>query len=345
MTKEISCGIVLYKYAQNQRYFLMIKQKNSGHFGFPKGHLESGESKKKTAIREVKEETNLDAFIIGNYYFKTTYSPKENVSKDVYYYLGKVYDGELFKQEQEIDEIFWILEKNVLNKITYESDKRVFRNLLPKINRIEKGISLELMSYIEEHIIPRYKQFDKAHHVDHVFDVIFDSLKLSKTFDVNMNYIYTIAAFHDLGLKFGRETHHITGGDILKEDLFIQSFFKPEEISLMVDAIYDHRASHGVMPRTIYGKIIAEADRQMNAQNIIERTALYETSKHPDLSIDQQVDHCYEHMLEKYSDHGYLQLCLDIGKNAKELEKLRKMIRNETYIRLKFKEIIMKRNK
>ncbi|MFA6801434.1 MAG: NUDIX domain-containing protein [Acholeplasmataceae bacterium] len=342
MKTEISCGIILYKYQDNQRKFLLIKHQNGGHYGFPKGHMEQYESKKQTALREVKEETNLDAYIIGNYYQKVTYSPKQDVIKDVYYYLGKVYKGELICQSEEVQQALWINEQDLCRYLTYDNDKLIINKMIKKINILEKGINYTLMAYIEQNVIPGYNLFDEAHHADHVYNVIFDSLKLAKSYHLNPEIIYTIAAFHDLGLVEGRENHHILGGKILEKDEFIKTFFNKETIQLMVDAIYDHRASNGVMPRSIYGKIIAEADRQMNANQIILRTAKYEMAKHPNLTVEEHVAYCYQHMIEKYSENGYLQLCLDIGKNVKELSKLRKIINNSEKIKAKFRQIISK---
>ncbi len=342
MTYEISCGIIVYNMIDNERKYLLVKHQNGGHYGFPKGHMEAFETRKQTAVREVKEETNLDAVIIKNYYQKVTFEPKPNVSKDVIYFLGKAYDGKLFKQDAEIKDLRYVSYEEAKQLLTYDNDKKLIKKAHAKINKLDKELSNELMQYIEQEIIPIYQTFDKAHHADHVYGVIYDSLDLAKAYNLNRNMIYAIAGFHDLGIKYGRDTHHITGANMLREDQFINKFFTKEEIEIMADAIYDHRASHGKMPRTIYGRVIAEADRQMDAKDIMRRTALYETSKHPDLTIDEQVEHCYDHMIEKYSETGYLKLTLDIGKNVKELNKLRSYIKNEAEMKKTFKQIIKK---
>ena len=78
MEKEKSCGIVVF----NEDKVLIVKH-NVGHYGMPKGHVEDGETEFETAIREVKEETNIDAKIIDGFRKVITYSPRENVLKDV----------------------------------------------------------------------------------------------------------------------------------------------------------------------------------------------------------------------------------------------------------------------
>lgn len=342
MRKEVSCGAVVYRYHQNQIQFLLIQHVNGGHYGFPKGHVENQETKKQTALREVKEETNYHIYFIGRFYQKVTYSPKEDVIKDVYYYLAKVIDGHLSKQDEEVVEATWLSYEEAISRLIYDNDKQVLKNMYKKIKKLDKHFRPSLMSHIEEHILVQYKHFDKAHHIDHIYDVIYDSLSIAKSYEVNLEMVYVIAAYHDIGLQFGRKTHHITSGKYLEEDKVIQQSFSKEQIEIMRQAIFDHRASNQNEPKSIYGLIVAEADRQLNAQDIIYRTALYESSHHPRLSIDEQVVYCYDHMIEKYSESGYLKLFLNFGKNQKELNKLRKMIKNEQKIKHKFYKILLK---
>lgn len=340
MKKEISCGAVIYRYHQNQKQFLLIKHVNGGHYGFPKGHMEHLETKRETARREVLEETNYHIYFIGKYYQKVTYSPKKDVMKDVYYYLAKVIDGDLVKQDVEVVEAIWVTFEEALTRLIYDNDKDVLKEMNKKINRLDKDLRLDLMSHIEDHILIQYKNFDKAHHTDHIYDVIYDSLTIAKSYDVNREMVYVIAAYHDIGLQFGRKTHHITSGDYLKNDAVIKTRFSNEEIEVMRQAIFDHRASNENPPQSIYGLIVAEADRQLNAKDIIYRTALYESSHHPELSVNEQMMYCYDHMIEKYSETGYLKLFLNFEKNQKELMKLRKMINNEQKIKNRFHKIL-----
>lgn len=340
MKKEISCGAVIYRYHQNQKQFLLIKHFNGGHYGFPKGHMEHLETKRDTAKREVLEETNYHIYLIGKYYQKVTYSPKKDVLKDVYYYLGKVIDGDLVKQDEEIVEAIWLTCDEAIQRLIYDNDKDVLIKMNKKINRLDKDIRKDLMSHIESNILIQYQKFDKAHHTDHIYDVIYDSLTIAKSYDVNREMVYVIAAYHDIGLQYGRKTHHITSGDYLKNDPVIQLKFTNEEIEIMRQAIFDHRASNENPPQSIYGLIVAEADRQLNAKDIIYRTALYESSHHPNLSVEEQITYCYDHMLEKYSETGYLKLFLNFNKNQKELNKLREMIKKEEKIKRIFYRIL-----
>ena len=121
--------------------------------------------------------------------------------------------------------------------------------------------SEELKNHIETEIIPRYESFDAAHGTDHVRTVIAQSLDLARHYDVDADMIYAVAAYHDTGLANGRERHHIDAGRILAADTELRRWFSEEQIAVMRDAVEDHRASSDGEPRTIYGRIVAEADR------------------------------------------------------------------------------------
>ena len=119
--------------------------------------------------------------------------------------------------------------------------------------------SEELKAYIEAEIIPRYGAFDAAHRTDHVRTVIAQSLVLAGHYEVDADMVYAIAAYHDTGLAYGRESHHIRSGEILLGDSFMRQRFTEEQMAVMRDAIEDHRASSDHAPRTIYGRIVAAA--------------------------------------------------------------------------------------
>ena len=82
MIKEVSAGVVVFK----DDLVLIIKHKN-GHIDFPKGHVEGDETLEEAAIREVFEETGIKCKIDSNDKYMITYSPKEGVIKDVYYFM------------------------------------------------------------------------------------------------------------------------------------------------------------------------------------------------------------------------------------------------------------------
>ncbi len=136
-------------------------------------------------------------------------------------------------------------------------------------------IDSRLQEYVEEEIIPRYASFDKAHKEDHARSVIDEALSLAAYYDVDPDMVYAAAAFHDTGLVEGRQTHHIASGRIIREDPRLAEWFSPEQIETIAQAAEDHRASSGSEPRSIYGRIIAEADRDIIPMKILRRTVQF----------------------------------------------------------------------
>ena len=133
----------------------------------------------------------------------------------------------------------------------------------------------ELIHYIEQEILPRYDHFDAAHRRDHADEVITRSLALAEHYDININMVYAIAAYHDTGLCEGRDTHHLVSGRIIREDKRLREWFDENQIETIAQAAEDHRASSGHEPRSIYGKIVAEADRLIMPEKVIRRTIQY----------------------------------------------------------------------
>lgn len=196
-----------------------------------------------------------------------------------------------------------------------------------------------LISHVEGEIIPRYDHFDKAHRRDHVETVIAQGLQLSSHYEVDPNIIYTAAAYHDTGLIEGRETHHIASGRIVREDSRLRQWFSEEEIETIAQAAEDHRASNRQGPRTIYGRILAEADRVIDPHKIIRRTIQFGLSNYPELETEGHWERTVEHLQEKYAEGGYLRLWIPESPNAARLEELRSIIRDRTQLRNIFDRI------
>ena len=190
-------------------------------------------------------------------------------------------------------------------------------------------LSVELINHIEGEILPRYEAFDKAHDRRHAFMVISNSLRLAQHYDVDMQMVYTIAAYHDLGLEAGREQHHTVSARIVREEKRLKEFFTSGQIEIIADAVEDHRASCSKPPRTIYGKIVAEADRIIDSDTIMRRTIQYGLSHYPSLTEVGHMQRAVEHIKEKYGEGGYLKLWIPESDNADRLQQFRTLIENE----------------
>ena len=199
--------------------------------------------------------------------------------------------------------------------------------------------SLDLVEFIETQILPQYTQFDKAHNMEHVTRVIRSSLDLARKTGADLNMAYAIAAYHDLGLSGPRAIHHLTSGKILIADARLKRWFSADQLKMMKEAVEDHRASASRAPRSIYGKIVAEADRDIDPETVIRRTIQYGMSNYPQLGKEGHWQRFMQHMDEKYSVNGYIHLWIQGSENERKLNELRKLIAEPKEMRLVFDKI------
>lgn len=130
MKTEKSCGAVVLRKNQGRLQVLLIKHINGGHWAFPKGHLERGETEEQTALREIKEETGLTVMLDTNYRKTVTYSPKKDVVKDVVYFVAVAKDGQRTAQESEISRIRWTDADRAADFVSFENDKVILLGAL-----------------------------------------------------------------------------------------------------------------------------------------------------------------------------------------------------------------------
>lgn len=199
--------------------------------------------------------------------------------------------------------------------------------------------SLDLVEFIETQILPRYAQFDRAHNLEHVTRVIRNALELANTTGADIDMVYTIAAYHDLGMSGPRAIHHVTGGKILQQDARLKRWFSPEQIKIMREAVEDHRASASHAPRSLYGRIIAEADRDIDIETVFRRAVEFGLANYPELDYEKQWQRFRQHMDEKYSANGYLRLWISGSPNEQRLNELRNIIAQPQLLRQHFNRI------
>ena len=194
------------------------------------------------------------------------------------------------------------------------------------------GIRGSLENYIYRNIVPQYAAFDPAHREDHAVAVIDNSLKLydeapeEVRSGIDPEILFTAAACHDLGRINGKENHHTDSGKIIRADENLRQWFDASRIELVAQAAEDHRASGKSEPRSIYGKIVAEADRLIDCDTIIRRTLQYGLSKYPELTQSGQISRALEHIYDKYGEGGYLKLWIPWSGNAARLSELRALL-------------------
>lgn len=204
---------------------------------------------------------------------------------------------------------------------------------------LASNVSLDLMEFVEKNILPRYAAFDKAHNLTHINRVISRSLELASKIGADADMAYAIAAYHDLGLEGPRAVHHLTSGKILAADQRLQKWFTKEQLKIMKEAVEDHRASTSHTPRSLYGKIVAEADRDLEPSIVFRRTVEYGIDHYPEKNKEEQWQRFLSHMDNKYSSHGYIRLWLPNSPNEQNLKRIRELISNPQLLREEFDRI------
>ena len=122
---EKSCGAVVYRRFHGNTEILLIRHIRSGYWSFPKGHVEKGETEVETAVREIKEETNLDVLIDDGFRETVTFSPRKDTSKTVVYFVGKAISRDAKPQIDEISEMRWTEIGQAPSYLTYDNDKLI----------------------------------------------------------------------------------------------------------------------------------------------------------------------------------------------------------------------------
>ncbi|MBQ7222053.1 MAG: HD domain-containing protein [Bacteroidales bacterium] len=203
----------------------------------------------------------------------------------------------------------------------------------------------DIVKYVETEIIPLHAAFDKAHREDHIQSVIERALAMGKDYDIDEDMLYVAAAFHDIGVGIDRETHHIESGRIIRSNKRLKEWFTPEQIETIAQAAEDHRASAKTAPRSIYGALVAEADRMIVPETIILRTIQYGLSHYPELDKEEHWQRTLEHLHEKYAEGGYLHLLIPGSPNEEPLTRLRAIIRDEKHLREIFERLYSEETK
>lgn len=216
-------------------------------------------------------------------------------------------------------------------------------------------MSDELHRYVYDELVPRYVSFDQAHREDHALTVISQAMSLADGLScwlsenpdagdiwrvpVDKDVLLVAAACHDLGLVNGRERHHLDSGIIIRADRRLREWFDDSQIELIAQAAEDHRASGRSAPRSIYGMLVAEADRVIEGDTIIRRTIQYGLKNYPDLDREGHVLRAIGHLKEKYGRGGYLKLWIPWSDNAVRLSRLQDIIADDTSVRQEVERI------
>ena len=200
----------------------------------------------------------------------------------------------------------------------------------------------ELKKYIEENIFTSYDKNEDGHKLDHIMYVIDRSFMFaSRVPDVNLEMVYVIAAYHDIGHYIDAENHEKVSGEMLLKDKNLRKFFSEEEIKTMSEAVCDHRASSKNEPRSIYGKIVSSADRNVLVEIPLKRTYSYRKVHSPNSTLDEIIEESRQHLLDKFGKKGYAttKMYFEDEDYKKFLEDITVLTSNEEEFKRRFLEV------
>ena len=122
---ESSCGAVVFRDIKGEILYLLIKNKRSSHWGFPKGHMEPGETKEDTAKREVLEETGIHVKLIDGFECVSKFKIQNKIQKNVYVFVGTTQDTSISIQTEEIEDFIWLTYERALSLLKFDNDKDI----------------------------------------------------------------------------------------------------------------------------------------------------------------------------------------------------------------------------
>ena len=173
------------------------------------------------------------------------------------------------------------------------------------INSCINKVDNKLKEYINNKILPEYDLNDKGHNKNHIEFVLKRAFELSKNYDINYNVLYVCVSFHDIACHINREEHEVLSANIAYKDEFLNRFFTKEELTIIKEAIQDHRASSNKIPRNIYGKILSSADRKVDVKTYLISSLFFQVKDINKLDMNKAIEQSYNHAIKKFGKNGY----------------------------------------
>lgn len=192
-------------------------------------------------------------------------------------------------------------------------------------------INSELKSYIEKNIFPIYEKF-YSHGMIHINNVINNVMMLADCYGLNKDMCYTMASYHDVGLKVDRANHEKESGKFFINDAEMKKFFTDEERTIIKEAIEDHRGSRKTEPRSIYGKILSDSDRDFDIELLAKRQLATSIKNYPDLKtgLDHFL-HCYEYIKNRINGEGHFNLWTNNPELVHQRENFERLFLDKAY--------------
>lgn len=196
------------------------------------------------------------------------------------------------------------------------------------------SIDEKIIDYIRKYIFPEYSKNEKGHGIEHIVYVIERSLKLGIKYNLDLNIVYIVAAYHDIGHHIDAKNHEIISAEIFYNDEFFIEYFNSEQRKIIKEAIEDHRSSSKSKPRSIYGIIITSADKSISVNDIIKRTILYSIKHYPQYTYAEKFERTISHLTEKFGQDGYAKKYIEDEEYEKYLNDLRNLLKDREKIKI-----------
>lgn len=197
-----------------------------------------------------------------------------------------------------------------------------------------------LKKYVENNILPLYDKNEAGHKIDHINYVINRCFELCNNLNVDINMLYVVAAYHDIGYHIDYKNHEKVSAKIMYEDKELKKFFDEKQLKIMKKAIEDHRASLNKEPRNIYGKLISSADRNINVDESLKRIYYYSIEHFNELDEDKTIEECYQHALNKFGKNGYINFFFEDEKYKNYLKELNYLLNDKEKFIERLKKVI-----
>ena len=185
----------------------------------------------------------------------------------------------------------------------------------------------ELKEYINNIVKPMYKTFDKAHNLSHFKFVTENCVEYAKELikqgkEIDLEIAYLVGALHDVGISKGREGHAKSSAEIVQNDSKLKEFYDEKTINLIAEAVEDHSSHLSYEPRSIYGKIVADADRNNSLYLVFSRPVKFGLKNEKEFDRNEQIDRVYNFVQSKFGRNGYVKYWLNIPQTTKEQQKV-----------------------
>ena len=208
---------------------------------------------------------------------------------------------------------------------------------------MNKKINLNLLSYVEKEIFPIYETFDKGHDINHILAVIKRALSLAENFDdLDINVVYAAAALHDIGIKVQRKNHAYYSKLFVEENEKLKEFFNEDQIKIIADAVEDHSTSKGIEPRTIYGKIVCDADKDDDLETSLLRAYEFTKKYYEDYTEQECIANVYNQLKFKFGEEGKVKFWINTKEQQEFLDKMKQLASNENLFYQYMNEMIKK---